>query len=133
MQFGRIIGVTALLAALGGLTGALGGALIALGYVLVTEGSVNVGLLGVILRTAGVVGFGVGVVGGPLLSWTLLRKAPIWRAIGETALAAGLAAGVSMAFKVGVWPMIGWSVLGATVAALRLRRASRSSPPAPTP
>lgn len=134
MRIGRVVGVTALLAALGGLAGALGGTLIALGLLLLTEGSPSFGILMAVLRTAAFVGFCVGGLAGPVLAWTLLRQAPIWRAIGETALAAGLTAALSLAadlshtLEIGFWPMIGWSVVGASLAALRLRVASRSQP-----
>jgi hypothetical protein len=122
---GRIVAITVLLAALGGFAGAFGGALIALGYLLATSGLPSFSLLMAILRTAGAVGFGVGVLAGPVLAWTMLRQAPIWRAVGETALGAGLVAAVFIVVDTGFIPMLGASVLGATLAAVRLRRATK--------
>ena len=123
-----------MLALLGGLAGAFGGALIGLGLVALIGGGgmPTWKLLQGVLGTAGVVGFGVGLVSGPVLSWTLLRRAPIWRAIGEPAVGAGLGASISFAFSIGFWPMIGVALATATLAALRLRRSVNRPSAVPT-
>ena len=128
MQVGRIIGVTAFLGALGGLAGALGGVLIALGIAAAVKTSPDVKTLLPVFGIAATVGFGVGVIAGPVLTWTLLRRTPIWRAIGETAIAAGLAASLALTLGGSLWAAIAWSAGAATVAALRLRRVSTKAP-----
>ena len=129
----RVLAVTGLLALLGGLAGALGGAVLAVGLLAVIGEMPSGEILRGIFGTSALVGFGVGVIAGPLLSWTLLRRAPIWRAIGEPALGAGLGAAVAMAVTdVGFWPTIAAAVASATLAALRLRRAVTRTPAAPT-
>ena len=128
----RVLAVTAVLALLGGLAGALGGSLIGLGVLLFVGGAPSWEIIRGVFTTAGAIGSGVGFVAGPVLSWTLLRRAPIWRAILEPALGAGLAASVAFPFDIHFFAVIGASLLGATLAALRLRRSvNRSAAAAP--
>jgi hypothetical protein len=132
LNIGRIVGVTGLLALLGGFAGALGGLVIAIGSSFAINAGLDAADVLEIVSFASGIGAGVGVIAGPALSWTLLRRVPIWRAIGETALAAGIGAAVTLVLNGSVWSMIGWSVAAATLAALRLRRSHRSkAPPIP--
>ncbi len=130
---GKILKVTGLIAMLGAVGGALGGVVIATIMVAgaVISGSPDpwpgLAVYGMITGTASLVGAGFGVVLGPLFAWTLLRRAPLWRAIGETALAAALGAGLSLEllpvfsfldpFKV---PFVA-ALLASSAAAVRLR------------
>jgi hypothetical protein len=128
----QVVSATAIVAVLGGIGGALGGAVIATVFGLVDlldGGSVWIftaeNFRGVSL-VAGIVGAFSGAVLGPLFTWTLLRRAPLWRAISETAFAAavsvGLLLGLAPPWLGGGWLAIGGvTVLGSTVAAYRLR------------
>ena len=82
----------------------------------------TLGALGDIVALASGFGAAYGVVLGPLLGWTLMRRVPLGRAIGETALLA--ACGVEIAM-IGVVPvpfgMLWLPVVLAVVGALRLR------------
>ena len=64
----RILGITLLLGALGGLAGALGGALIASGVMLLVDTAPEVGSMSFILAAAAGVGGTFGVIAGPALS-----------------------------------------------------------------
>lgn len=123
----RVVLATALVAALGAVGGALGGVLIAtiaLLAELVAPTPVNVvqPKFGFVALLGAISGAAAGALLGPLFAWTLLRRAPLWRAVGETAFAAALGTGLVVAFV----PGEGWILAGALVpsllAALRLRR-----------
>ena len=116
-----------MLGALGGLAGALGGMLLMLGISIVLNAPLSPRALLPAFGFAAMIGFGVGVVGGPVLTWLFLRRTPIWRAIGETALGAGLATAIAFPFVLGPWMLTASALGGATLAALRLRHASRKS------
>jgi hypothetical protein len=118
----RILIVTLLLGALGGLAGALGGAVIALGALAVVDSAPELGEMAFIVVAAAGVGGAFGVIVGPLLSWTMLRHVPIGRAILQTAIAAGLAATLSLMLAFSFFAMLGVSLTAAALAALRLRR-----------
>lgn len=120
----RTIAVVALLSLAGGvLGGLLAGGLVS-GIVYVNGGwhDFTLGALGSIAALASGFGAAYGVVLGPLLGWTLMRRVPLGRAIGETALLA--ACGVEIAM-VDLLPMpfgILWlPVVLAGAGALRLR------------
>lgn len=77
---------------------------------------------------AGSAGLGAlcGATFGPLLAWTLLRQAPIGRAVLETAAGAAIGAAVAIALPVsGVAGLLGMAAVGALAAAVRLRLAMR--------
>ena len=127
----RAIAVTALVALLGGIAGALCGAGI-MGALALVRG---VPLISgredlVFFGLAGALGFVHGFILGPLLSWILLRDAPLWRAIGETALAASAAAAIAMLARLGL-PAASACALGASLAAAgRLKFELRNRKPA---
>lgn len=122
---GRILAVTAMLAAIGATVGAL------LGIVAITFlGFLREGLTGALASSklypvASFIGGSAGVLLGPLSAWTLMRHVPIWKAIIGTSL------GTTLGFIVGSlmgrflhvsldWDL-GTSVLGFLLAALILR------------
>ena len=126
-MIGRVAAITGLLGVLGGVAGALGGALI---MAIFTRFS---GLpeipLATLLGAAGGVGFTFGLVAGPALGWTLLRHVPLWRAVGETAAAAGIAATVALVLSAGTpAAILGWPAAAALAAALRLRWSHSRAP-----
>jgi hypothetical protein len=120
----RTIGVVALLGLAGGVLGGLVTAGLVSAIVFVNGGWLDFtfGALGTIVLAASGLGAAYGVVLGPLLGWTLMRRVPLGRAIGETALLA--ACGVEIAM-VGLLPMpFGILLLPVVLAgagALRLR------------
>lgn len=90
----RILAVTGVVALVGGVVGAAGGTLI-LAVMSFAIGSPLHGIRdAAIFGIAGLIGFVHGALLGPLLSWALMREIPIWRAIGETAIAASAVAAV---------------------------------------
>ena len=121
-MIGRVAAVTGLLGVLGGLAGALGGALIIAGLRLFLSPGWEAPSIWQILTVASGVGFGFGVVAGPTLGWTLLRRVPLWRAVGETAIAAGMAAVLALALGGGTLAFFGAPALASVAAAMRLRR-----------
>ena len=120
----RTIGLVAILGLAGGVVGGLLVAALVSGIVLVNGGSrdFSIGSLGFIALVSSGFGAAYGVVLGPLLGWVFMRRVPIGRAIGETALLA--ACGVELAM-VGALPapfgIFGLPVLLASMGALRLR------------
>lgn len=123
-RIGRIIAVTALLAALGGVAGGLGGLLIVAAVALLTRSGTG-GLL-VVVEIGSAIGFGFGLLAGPTLAWAMLRRAPIWRAIGETALAAGMASTLAMVMSWNLVQSVWWAGAASLAAAFRLRYAYRA-------
>jgi MFS family permease len=119
----RALGVTLFLGLLGGIAGAVGGTLIVGGILLATHLPTEFGSVRFVFGVASAVGCVFGVMVGPVLAWLFLRHVPIWRAIAETAVAAGIVATVSLTFGSSLWAMVGWSLAGASLAAIRLRRA----------
>ena len=122
-RIGRIIAVTALLAALGGVAGGLGGLLIVAAVALLVRS--GAGGLMVALEIGSAVGFAFGLLAGPTLAWTMLRRAPIWRAIGETALAAGMASTLAVVMSWSLIQSVWWAAAASLAAAFRLRYAYR--------
>jgi hypothetical protein len=134
-RIGRIVKVTGIISVLGALGGAVGGVVLAIVISLVggIRGTLFPGddLLRSIIEFSGfasIFGAAYGVILGPILSWTLMKRVPLWRAVSETALAAALGVGVSMAM-----PSLGLSiflfpVFTAVLAALRLRFTHRALP-----
>ncbi|MCC7001821.1 MAG: hypothetical protein IT357_06675 [Gemmatimonadaceae bacterium] len=120
----RTIAVVALLGLAGGVLGGVLTGVLFSGIVFVNGGWHDFSLrtLGSIIAFASGFGAAYGVVLGPLLGWTLMRRVPLGRAIGETALLA--ACGVEIAM-VNVLPMpfgVLWlPVVLAGAGALRLR------------
>jgi hypothetical protein len=131
----RVGKATLLIAVIGAVGGVIGGiavatvVLIAVGFVTGEQLSNTIwsSLPAVLSVTTGL-GALYGSVLGPLYAWTMLRRAPLWRAIGETAVAAtiGVGAGVGLAsmlpYAVFIMP-----VLLSTAAAVRLRFEMRHS------
>jgi len=120
---GRILAVTALLAALGGIAGGLGGLLIVAAVALL--GRSGTGDLLFALEIGSMIGFAFGLLAGPTLAWAMLRRAPIWRAIGETALAAGMASTLAMVMSWNLIQSVCWAGAASLAAAFRLRHAYR--------
>ena len=130
----RNIVATLHVALLGAAGGALGGVLLAAIGVLTEFGrpgsylayGLTFDIAALIASCCGAI---AGAVLGPLYAWTLLRRAPLWRVIGETAFAAALGAG----FVLVVVHEETWLPLGAAVssllAALRLHHVMRTVPP----
>lgn len=75
------------------------------------------------------IGAAFGVVLGPAFAWTLLRRVPLWRAIGETALAAAIGAGVAFVYPIVVTPFVA-ALSASTGAAFRLRYSFAKAAPA---
>jgi hypothetical protein len=69
-----------------------------------------------------------GIVLAPISAWSLLRKVPLWRTIGESALGALLGSLVGSALAMTFSGGLAWSILGGPVgfalAVIRLRMAS---------
>ena len=120
-----VLRVTAIVAALGAVGGALGGIVIAAVVAL----SVHLPSWDT-FRTEAVIASIFGAVGGillgPLYAWTLLRSAPLWRVVTETAFAAAVTVGLIFAW-LPPWPWNDWFLLGgatlvsSAAAATRLR------------
>ena len=125
-MIGRVAAITGLLGVLGGVAGALGGALV-MAVATRLNGGPEIPLLS-LLGAAGVVGFTFGVVVGPTLGWTLLRRVPLWRAVGETAAAAGIAVTVALVLDGGPLAIFGWPAAASLAAALRLRWSHSRTP-----
>ncbi len=125
MNLPSVLRITAMVAALGAVGGALGGIVIA-AVVAVSGGIRDLEMFRTVVVIASLCGAVGGTVLGPLYAWTLLRRAPLWRAITETAFAAGVTVGLIFGLHL-PWPWNDWLLLGgATVmssaaAAARLR------------
>jgi hypothetical protein len=129
----RVLRVTTIVALLGAVGGALGGIVIASivqvhAVVTAPPGPTVQPPFLAIAMFAAAFGATFGLVLGPLYSWSLLRRVPLWRAIGETALAAAIGAGGGFVLSAATSaPFAGALVLSAA-AALRLRVAHRPVP-----
>ncbi len=135
MKLGAIAKVTGIVAALGAVGGAIGGAIIS-GFVslprLWTELVIMPPFWAILVYTS-FWGAAAGIVLGPILAWTLLRRAPLWRAVTETALATAIGVGVVFALSAPFAAFVGALTLAPLAAALRLRhevRERRSLPAA---
>jgi len=123
--------VTLVLGGLGAIAGALGGVLIVSLFTFVSflnpasRPLINADDLWFFTYIATLIGTSAGVILGPLFAWTLLRRAPLWRAIGETALAASLGAWLGIFLPVIPQAPFTLAVACAVGAAIRLRRAVR--------
>jgi len=114
---GRIAAVTAGLAAAGALVGGACAplALAALLVAMKARGALGDGAL---YLSAGLVGAGIGAVGAPTVAWTLLRRVPLGRAIGVTALGAAVGAALGAVAHGGTRGVSGQFVLGGIYGAL---------------
>ncbi len=134
----RILGVTAFVSLLGSLGGALGGLVVAVILYADTvirrspHAWIGPDDLWFVVGMTSAFGAVAGVLLGPLFAWTLLRRVPLWRAVGETALAAALGAGAAMTLPIVLTPLVA-AVLAATLSALRLRFVSARSGGTPLP
>ena len=123
MRIGRILAVTGILALLGGVSGAIGACLVILIAGVVRGWPSDVDFtISFVLVIASMIGGILGVVAAPILSWTLLRRVPIWRSATETALAAGIAATCALILAHGSIPIaLVATIVAALLAAARLR------------
>ena len=104
-----VLRITAIVAALGAVGGAVGGIVIA-AVVAVSGGLRGWEMFRIAVVIASLFGAVGGMVLGPLYAWTLLRRAPLWRAITETAFAAAVTVGLIFRFTPS-WPWNDWSCL----------------------
>ena len=124
-SIGRAFRATGIVALLGAFGGALGG--VALGFGILVWDVIGRGHslqpegIGMItLMTVGV-GSAYGMVLGPLFAWTMLRRAPLWRAIMEPAAAAAITVVTMLPLKSGAVGLFLLPVLVSAAAAFRLR------------
>ena len=121
----RVLAVTAIVALAGGVAGAIGGGLIMAAIDLATGGPAafdwnDLSFYGV----ATGLGFVHGLVLGPVLAWAFLRDTPLWRAIGETAVAASIGAAVAIFSGLSLVVASVSALAAAGLAATRLRLAT---------
>ena len=123
----RILKISAALAVLGAVAGAIGGCLaLALAVLVGVVSQSNEVPLSFVAGAVTVLGGGCGVFVAPLLSWTLLRDVPIWRCATETALVTSFAGISALALtNGGMWKIAAIALLGAALAAARLKWAFR--------
>ncbi len=125
----RVLTVTLGLVGAGAVVGAVCGAL-ALAVVLTLTGKPQVLLDPELYAVGGVFGAVTGAVFAPAMSWLLLRRVPLGRAIAHTAAGAVLGGAIGFFLPVlnlglGAIPGFLWGgLLGATGAAIRLRLGS---------
>lgn len=112
----RVLAVTAGLAVTGAIVGGVLGALLVLAFA-VTKGEAPADPE--LYLFAATLGGLVGCVLGPISAWLLMRRIPLWQAIGGTALgtAAGFAYSVLAQQDVFTWPIVGF---GASALAMNL-------------
>jgi hypothetical protein len=127
-RFGRRLQVTALLSAGGAVVGALTAAALSFLATAVANAMTPVGH---IEYYYGPIGFAiVGAIGTPALTWLLMRRAPLWRAVIEPAIGGMLGtllALSSVALARSAAPLVVQPLCvlaGIAVAALRLRHAN---------
>jgi len=118
----RILAITAGLAAAGAVVGGvIGGLLVSL--LMLLHGPGRWEAIGFLAGT----GFGaeVAFVLAPIAAWTLMRRVPLWRAIGETAIGTTIGAGIGLVlqpdFRVMALSPLVLGLIGFAAAALRLR------------
>ena len=125
----RVLTVTLGLVGTGAVVGAVCGAF-ALAVVLTLTGTPHVLLDPELYALGGAFGAVTGAVFAPAMSWLLLRRVPLGRAIAHTAVGAVLGGAIGfflpvLSFGLGLVPGFLWGgLLGATVAAARLRLVS---------
>jgi hypothetical protein len=127
----RALVVTGIVALAGGVAGAAGGGLIMAAIDIATGSPFKLDANTIAFYAfAKGIGFAHGFVLGPVLAWTFLRDAPLWRAVGETALAASIAGGVAILAGLSIFAASGAAILASGLAAIRLRRSLRRLRPA---
>lgn len=132
----RLLVVTSVVGLLGGAAGAVGGALVLAAMSLVAGSPLHGLLQPAFFGVAGLIGFVHGAVLGPVLTWALMRDVPLWRAIGETAVAASAVAAVVMFSGFSLIAASAGAFAAALLAAGRLkfsarRKARAELPPGP--
>lgn len=123
---GRVVAVTAGLAAAGALGGALVADLTVASVVLVTAGPTAVLREGWQYLAASAIGAGCGALVGPLTAWTLLRHVPLGRAVLESTVGAAIGGAlgiVLVAPRGGLLGLFASVLAGLALAVVRLRRA----------
>ena len=118
----RILVVTAGLTVTGAIAGAITAMVAVTIVMLIVTGLSALADLGWVMGFAAMLGAPIGAVILPLEAWVLLRRVPLWRALAETA--AGTLLGAVAFALLSPGPIIG-AVIGFTLAAIRLRIASR--------
>lgn len=118
----RVLAVTGIVALLGGVAGAIGGGLVMAAIDAATGSAFrfapgDLGFYGVAIG----IGFAHGVVLGPALAWAFLRDTPLWRAIGETAIAASVGAAIAIFSGFSIFAASGAALAASGLAATRLR------------
>jgi hypothetical protein len=121
----RLLVVTCVVALLGGVVGAVGGALVLAAMSLVAGSPLHGLLEPAFFGVAGLIGFVHGAVLGPVLTWAWMRDVPLWRAIGETAVAASAVAAVVMFSGFSLIAASASALAAALLAAGRLKFSSR--------
>ena len=129
MRVGRIVAVTAGLAATGAVLGAgLGGLVGAAGLALGGGGALFHAWR--FLLFASGAGAVIGAVLAPVAAWALLRYVPLGRAVGQTLLGSALGAAIGMAIT--PFYAIYGSLIGFVAAAVRLRLVTPARPALPS-
>ena len=130
----RAIKVTGIVALLGAVGGAAGGSFVGvcLGATALIRGGFPAmssdffGGIALVSGVSAVVGAAYGTVLGPVYSWSLLRRVPLWRAVIEPAIVAAITVGVVLVQGVPSESLLfGAPIVTSALAALRLRLATQ--------
>lgn len=121
----RILGVTALVAMVGGLAGAAIGVLASVGFLALIRTGDAFWEVGTILQVATAVGFVIGGFLAPVMTWLFLRRVPLWRASIETAFAGTIGFVLGAVTGVALPLAMASALTCSLLAALRLKRAYR--------
>lgn len=130
MRMMRIAVVTAGLMVAGGVFGTVAGLLVLLAWGL-AGGDAILGMhdLSVMLQVAVVFGGGLGAVMGPVSAWVLMRRVPLWLAVGGTTLGTLASGGIGLLATADPVSAMYWGMAGFGITALGLnlreRRARR--------
>lgn len=123
MELKRIAVVTLGLIATGAVLGAAAGVVVAVLVVAMIQGPSGIPSMGRFYGVAALGGAAIGAVLGPAASFTMLRRAPLWRVFAETTLGTVLGALVGLALPLHLAPdtaAVAMAVVGFLAAATRL-------------
>jgi hypothetical protein len=124
-DFTRRLLITASIAGVGALTGAAAATTLNFVSAVVIQGSDPSGLVFYHWKPGA---FAVaGAIAAPLLAWSVLRRAPVWRVVAEPAAAATVAAIATLALAPWMMPIAVPVAAAAAVARLRWATAKRRS------